>query len=104
MKKICHNIFNVLNKDLVLCLVEFGRYMSKVLKLEDFEWIIVNSEKQSGYYSFKKDCWEIALDLNSRNIWSVYLCNKFEEVLEEYGCWDQNDALNIANKIYKSLI
>jgi hypothetical protein len=76
--------------------------MPRALKLSDFRWILINEEKNDGYYSFKEGEWELALDWTYDRGWTVYLCNKFEEVLEEYGCEDKKRALKIINIIYKS--
>lgn len=81
----------------------FGN-MSKVLTLKDFQWIETNAEKLDGYYSLKGYDWEIAIDWTYRRCWTVSVCNKFEEALEEYGCTSESEALKIANKIYKSFV
>jgi len=82
----------------------FIKGMSKFLKLNNFQWIIVNQENKEGYYSFKKNGWEIAIDWVDSKGWSVFLCNRFEEVLEEYGCSSKEEAIVIVNKIYKSSV
>lgn len=78
------------------------QFMSKVLRFEDFRWVLTNEEKKDGYFSLKKDCWELAIDFDLHRGWTVYVCNKFEEVLEEYGCTSQDEAIRVANKIYKT--
>lgn len=76
--------------------------MSRSLTLKDFQWIVTNDEKADGYYSLKREDWEIAIDWTYRRSWTVSVCNKFEEALEEYGCANEEQALKIANKIYHS--
>jgi hypothetical protein len=95
------NILIYVNDDFLMGLI---RNMSKVLKLKDFQWIETNTEKADGYYSFKGCDWEITIDWTYRKCWTVSVCNKFEEALEEYGCVDESEALKIANKIYRSFV
>ena len=101
-------LFKILRKSLKnLCVIlkdEFLNNMKKFLKLKDFTWIIVNKENKEGYYSYKINNWELAIDWIPLKGWSVFLCNKFEEVLEEYGCSSKEEAIIIVNKIYKSSV
>ena len=76
--------------------------MSKNLTLEDFQWIIIDKERKEGYYSLKKNGWEITIDWSYKKSWTISVCNRFEEALEEYGCANECEALEIANKIYRS--
>ena len=97
LEKNFNNVYAIVQESFVKC-------MSKFLKLKDFQWIIVDEKQKEGYYSFKNSEWEIAIDWVPLKGWSVYLCNKFEEVLEEYGCCNKGEAIKIANKIYKSSV
>jgi len=78
-------------------------YIKKILRLGDFNWIIVNKEKNSGYYSFKFKEWEISLDTDYSGSWCVYLSNKWQEVLEEYSCANEDKATRVANNIYRDI-
>lgn len=104
IKKNFKNMYVIIQERLVKYIVTFKVCMSKFLKLKNFKWIIVDEEKKEGYYSFKKNGFEIAIDWVTLTGWSVYLCNKFEEVLEEYDCSSKEEAIKIANKIYTSSV
>ncbi len=75
--------------------------MSKILTQDNFKWVVTNKEKKDGYYSFKELGWEICFDFNIRYGWAVYLCNEFEEVIEERNCKCQEEAVAIANVLYQ---
>lgn len=72
--------------------------MSKFLTLQDFKWIQTCEEKETGYYSFKENGWELCVEHDKG--WTVYLCNKFEEVLEETDCKCREGAIILVNKLY----
>lgn len=76
--------------------------MKESLSIKNFRLIVINKEEKSSYYSFKVKGWEITIDYDYCIGWQVYLCNKWEEVVEEYPCGCEDEAMEIANKIYKS--
>ena len=77
--------------------------MDKDLNLEDFDFIIVDPKKNSGYYSFKGNGYEICLE-EEKSGWEVLVCNSRQEVLETKNFNDKTNALNQANEFHKGLI
>ena len=77
------------------------KHMNTKLTLDDFEWIILNKEIKSGYWSFKKYGYEICLE-KGRSKWRVCLCNKFEEVIDEVFVKTEQTALRRANEFFWS--
>jgi len=80
----------------------FLKYMSRNLTIDDFIWITVDSKKGTGYYSFKGNGYEITIDFSYCYGWLVCLCNKWEEVIEQYACRSSEVAVEKANEIYCS--
>lgn len=76
--------------------------MDRDIGLEDFDFVVVNPKKGSGYYSFKEDNYEICLDKEKQN-WEVYVCNDRQEVLECKGFSTKEKALGQVNKTRKKL-
>ena len=95
----CKDVFEKRLKDYATKYVE---YMSRVLTMDDFVFIQVGEVKSSGYYSYKTARYEICLDHNHVNKWTVYFCNRNEEVLEEKSVRTKRKALVIANEYYRS--
>lgn len=79
-------------------------YMDKILTIKDFCWVVIDIKKHNGYFSFKDRGYEICLDYSLKNGWVVYLCNKFEEVLEEYCLKTECEAWDKVNDVYRSFV
>lgn len=77
--------------------------MGKVLRFSSFRLILTDKERKIGYYSFKHDGDEICLEQDKDGEWSIYLCNKWEEVLDESVFPTIREALEQANKFYQCL-
>ena len=75
----------------------------RTITIEDFSWKVIDPRSKEGYYSLKKNNWEICIDFSFMSGWGVYLCNKFEEVMEEKTCICREIAVEIANVMYKKI-
>lgn len=75
--------------------------MKKYLTLNDFNYVVVNRDENWGYYSFKNSFYEICIDREYTK-WNVYLCNKFEEVIQEHNFHTRARAIRKVNEIYRS--
>lgn len=78
-------------------------FMSRILTLKDFEWILTCEKKQNGYYSLKKCRLEISIDNDICNGWTVYLSNKWQEVLEEHQVLSIEEAIKEATRLFNKL-
>lgn len=89
-----------------LWMSNLAQYMNDCLKYKDFIWIKLNLDntdtQYAGYYSFKKDGWEICIE-NDFGDWKIYLCNKWEEVIEEQNVRDKEKAIQKANEFYRKI-
>lgn len=71
-----------------------------MLSLKDFTWVKLG--KNDGYYSYRTRYYEICI-LDNIDYWAVYLCKCTEEVLEEYECDTEKQALKQANTYYEQI-
>jgi hypothetical protein len=76
--------------------------MDRDIGLSDFNFVTVDPEKHTGYYSYKGDGFEICIEEDKGN-WNAYLCNNKEEVLEEKEFDTKAKAISQANKFHKDL-
>lgn len=77
------------------------KMLKKYLTLNDFEYIVTNRDEHWGYYSYKNSFYELCIDREYTK-WNVYLCNKFEEVIQEHTFYTRARALRKVNEIYRS--
>ena len=96
---------DVMEHQLTWWLRNFRKHMSKTLQKGDFIWIPVDKEKNNGYFSYKDKGtgFEICLDYDILPKWTVFLCNNFEEVLEEKEVISEEEAIDKANEFFCSI-
>lgn len=80
--------------------------MRKFLKLKDFDFVVVNKMKESGYYSYflNNKQFEIFFYYDYFKGWRAGVANKWQEVLTECPECDKESALKKAQKLYRDLL
>lgn len=76
------------------------RILTDLMVKDDFQLIILDTDIE-GYYSYKKGDWEVCVDHSFKKGWIVSLCNKFEEVVEEYVFNDEATAFAKSEELIK---